>query len=500
MSADLKGTVVRGALAHLLTSTPTKILGLALTVLAAHVLTPGLYGEFNLAITIYGVSDLLTNPSMFTYFMRTPEASARALDSSWVFSVIRGVFLSLAFFLLAAPLAGVFDGGDGVVLLLQLLSTTFFITSLRNPWSVGVYHRLEYRKMAVIESLGGLGGNTLAIALLWLTQHPAALAAGVIITHLVGCVTTWVYAERRPSFTLDLTELTTVWRFARFLLINNVVIFLLTQLDDVFIAKIAGLELLGLYALAYKVANDSVLFLISTLRQILLPAFVKLRDDREAFANAALRSVGTLSAVSWVLSTAVFVASDELMLLISPGPEWRGAEIFLMALMPFVLIRSVNGVFGSLIIAMGKPHVLSIVAGAQLIGLIPLMWLGYDVGLRWGGEPLHGVLGLTLAITVLNYAANIGIMAYAHHQFAVSFWRAFGLMWLLAPASVGAAWLGIWAKSATYPVWLNLLLSMLLVGLLLTLSWELLARIRGIQSLMDSPLSLIARVRQKNSN
>src|SRR5690606_21382873 len=111
--------------------------------------------------------------------------------------------------------------------------------------------------------------------------------------------TTWVYAERRPSFAFDLTELTTVWKFARFLLVNNVVLFLLTQLDDVFIAKIAGLELLGLYALAYKVANDSVLFLISTLRQVLLPAFVKLKDERVAFANAALRSVGTLSAVSW---------------------------------------------------------------------------------------------------------------------------------------------------------------------------------------------------------
>src|SRR5690606_30172924 len=117
---------------------PTKVLGLVLTILAAHALTPGLYGEFNLAITIYGVSDLLTNPSMFTYFMRTPEANARALDSSWVFSVVRGVILSIAFYMLSAPLAGLFDGGDGVTLLLQLLSTTFFITSLRNPWAVGV--------------------------------------------------------------------------------------------------------------------------------------------------------------------------------------------------------------------------------------------------------------------------------------------------------------------------------------------------------------------------
>jgi O-antigen/teichoic acid export membrane protein len=409
------------------------------------------------------------------------------------------VLLSVAFYLLAEPLAGLFDGGDGVVLLLQLLSTTFFITSLRNPWIVGVYHRLEYRKMAVIESLGGLGGNVLAIGLLWWTEHPAALAAGVIITHLVGSVTTWVYAERRPSLTLDFSELATVWKFARFLLINNIVIFLLTQLDDVFIAKIAGLELLGLYALAYKVANDSVLFLISTLRQILLPAFVRLKDNSEAFANAALRSVGTLSAVSWVLSTAVFVASNELMLLISPGSEWRGSEIFLMALMPFVLIRSVNGVFGSLIIAMGRPQVLSIVAGAQLVALIPLMWLGYEVGLQWGGEPLHGVLGLTLAITVLNYAANIGVMAYAHRYFAVSFWRASGLMWLLAPVSVGAAWLGLWVKSDANPAWLNLLISMVTVTAVISLAWQLLARIPGIGVLMDSPLSLLDRVRKKKA-
>lgn len=494
---QLRGTLVRGALAQLATSTPAKLLGITLTIVAARMLSPSLYGEFSLAVTIYGISDLLTNPSMFTYFVRTPGTNDSALDSAWTFGAVRGLGLMILFWGLAGPLARLFDGGEGVRLLLQLLSTTFFIAGLRNPWVVKIYHKLDYQRIALVESLGGLGGNLVGLWLLWWTQSPAALAAGLVSSQLVSCAMTWVYAARRPKVMIDRVELLKVWQFARFLLFNNVVIFLLLKLDDVFLGKVAGVAMLGLYSLAYKVANDSVLFLITTLRQVLLPAFVKLVDDQEAFVAAALRAVGTLSAISWGLSAMVFVAAPEIITLISPDERWRGADLVLQALMPFVLIRAVNGVFGSLMLAKGRPQVLSKVSGGQLLALVPLMWAGYEAGVRLWGQPIHGVLGVTLAIALLNYGSNVALMVDAHRALGVSGWRATGLMWLMGPATILGVWLGWWVKSPQWPQWLNMLASMGVVALTVLLSWELIVRLFKLSAWLDGPLSLARGARRR---
>jgi len=497
MSADLQSTVVRGALAHLFTSTPAKLLGLALTILAAQILSPGLYGEFNLAVAIYGVSDLLTNPSVFTYFVRTPSASPRALNSAWTFSLVRGVLLTAIFWVLAAPLAALFDGGEGVELLLKILSTTFLIAAIRNPWVVSVYHNLDYRKMALIESVGVFAGNVLAIGLLVLTESPAALAAGVIFNQIFGCAMTWWYASERPKFQLDWKELVTIWTFARFLLINNVVIFLLLQLDDVFVAKVAGLELLGIYSLAFKVANDSVLFLISTLRQVLLPAFVKLVEDPIAFSKASLRAVGTLSAVSWVLASATFAIAPELMLIIAPDPEWRGAEWVLMALMPFVFVRAINGIYGSMLLALGKPGVLSIVSGIQLVGLLPLMWLGYTAGEAIEGTAMGGIIGVTLAIAILNFATNLTLMIFTHRTYGISGWKGLGLMWLLAPTSILATMSAMWVKSPEWSPWIGAVVGISIVVAITIPVWELITRVFSLEVWLDSPSHLIRRARRR---
>ena len=116
----LQRRVILGALAQLTTSLPGKIIGVVLTLLAARILTPHLYGEYGLAITIYGVSDLLTNPGAFTYFMRTPKTLDETLDSFWVIGLVRGAVLGALFWWLSPTLASLFDGSELLVLLLQM--------------------------------------------------------------------------------------------------------------------------------------------------------------------------------------------------------------------------------------------------------------------------------------------------------------------------------------------------------------------------------------------
>ncbi len=494
---DLQRRVMLGALVQLTTSLPAKLVGIGLTLLAARVLTPQLYGEYGLAVTIYGVSDLLTNPGVFTYFVRTPSASRDALDSSFVVGVIRGLILWILFWFLSPWIASLFDGGEQVTILLQMLSSVFLIVSLKNPYVVQLYHDLDYQRMALLESLGGFLGNVIGLVLLWWTESPAALVMGSLIAHSVGSVLSWVYSDERPRWHVNMGELREIWKFVRYLVINNVIIYLLLKLDDVYLGKVAGLAMLGFYSLSYKVANDSVLYLITTLRKVLLPAFVKVfeEDSKERVEAVVRKSVGTLSGVSWAMVGMVAVSAHEIMMYVAPDPKWRGSEYVLIALMPFVLVRAVNGVYGSLLLVAGRPEVLSRVAGLQLLGLVPLMWLGYELGeLVWTGDNLGGVLGVTLAIAVLNQGANLFLMSVSRRLFGVHMGRTLVLMWwwcVLFALGWGGAWyIKQWMDA---PLWAEGLIGALMFLAVYASGWQVLGKWAEADG-VDRPWGLVRRI------
>lgn len=499
---DLQGKVLRGALVQLSTSLPAKLLGIGLTLLCTRIFSPQLYGEYGLAITIYGVSDLLTNPGVFTYFVRTPDASDEALDSAWTIGVVRGVLLTALFWFISPMIASYFGGNERVTLLLQILSSVFLVVSLKNPYVVRLYHRLEYQRIALLESLGLFFGSMCSLGLLLWTHSPAALAMGSLIGYSIDCGLTWYYTEQKPTFRFHWHEMKRIWAFVRFLVLNNVVIYLLLKLDDVFIGKMSGLDMLGLYALSYKVANDSVMYTIVTLRKVLLPAFVKLFEDTERLPAVVLKALGTLSGASWALVGAVCVSASEIMHYVAPDPKWQGADLVLWTLMPFVLIRAVNGVYGSLLLVAGRPDILSRIAGLQLVGLVPLMWLGFALGEQaWvlqGG--LGGVLGVSLAIAALNLLSNLSLMWTARALFHVSMKRSLLLVWWWLPVTALAIWIGHALKDAVGGApWVGLIVGSLSVLCVNALVWELmggwLARYR-----VDRPSQLARKVLKRKRN
>ncbi len=498
----LQGHVLRGALVQLSTSLPAKVLGIVLTLLSTRLLSPTLYGEYGLAITIYGVSDLLTNPSVFTYFVRTPEASDDALDSAWTVGVVRGAILAVLFWFISPEVASYFEGGERVTLLLQMLSGVFFVVSLKNPYVVKLYHDLEYQRIALLESFGAFFGNICGVVLLWWTQTPAALAMGSLVAYSIGCGLSWFYAEQRPKFRVNWEEVRRIWRFVRFLVLNNVIIYLLLKLDDVFLGKMSGLAMLGFYALSYKVANDSVLYLITTLRRVLLPAFVKVFEDRERLPGVVLKAVGILSGVSWALVGVVAVSAPEIMYYVAPDESWRGAELVLVALMPFVLIRAINGIYGSLLLVAGRPDILSRVAGVQLVGLVPLMWIGFEIGERvWTGLPgLGGVLGVTLAIAVLNELSSLFLMWVARVEFGVSMRRTLLVMWGWLPVTVGCMMLAHQLKEAVGGApWVGFVVGAGVLLLCYLVVWETLGRGLGRYG-VDHPSELVRSLRSKKQS
>jgi PST family polysaccharide transporter len=489
MSHDVGSKVARGAAIKLLGGVPVNLLGFALTLLCARWLAPEGYGAWSLALAIYGFADLLTNPATTTYLVRMPGCSDLAIDVAWSFSALRGLGLGAVLWLLAPVLSAAFDGGEEVTRMLRVLCLGFVGMGLVNLHHTRFHHELRFGRVLLVESLGTALGTVLAIVMLFVTRNPFALAIGLASGHWLNALTSWLLAPRRARLALDAGEVRKMWSFTRFLLLNSLIVYALLNLDSLLVAKLAGTAALGLYAMSYRIVSSTVLFVIRPLADTLLPALAKLLEERERFTRAALSAVSAFSALSWMITAGAWVLATDIFLVIGGRPEWGSAAPIFRALLPFVLIRAINGSMGAMITAAGKPHVLTVVSGTQLAAMVPLAALGF-----W----LHGFLGLVIAITVLNGGAMLALVANAPRFVATR--RRDLLLTILAPLPAAlAAGVAAWAIAgqSENPL-LRLSLGFLAAVGAFTIVWEAMCRSSlGVLERASSLVALLGRVVRK---
>lgn len=430
---DVERRAARGAMISLLGSTPANLLGVLVTVVCARWLSPESFGAYSLAAALFGISDVLTNPAVTTYLLTRPGCADKIVDAAWTLAVLRGLALSAGFAVLAPLAASAFGGTSETTTLLRVLGLRFALGGLSNLHTVRLQHDLKYGLVVVMESAAAVVGSLLSITLLLLTHQPLALAVGVVGSALVSTAMSWWLAPTRARFVLNTSDLAEMWRFTRYVSLNGVIIYALLNLDDLIVAKLAGAAALGVYALSYRVVNTAVLFLIQPLGQVLLPTLSKVRGDAARFGTAFLRAVSAFACVSWLVTAVCATLTTELFALLAPGSSWSQAIPIFRALLPFVLVRGINGAMGAMLTALGRPDLLTRISGSQLVLMIPCAWLGFR---------LHGFVGLTVALSALNACALLALVVITPRLASVSRASLVSMIVLPLPAAALSAVLG----------------------------------------------------------
>jgi len=464
MSGEVGRKATRGALITLVGGVPFQLLTAALTLLTARCLTPGDYGQYSLAFSIYGVSAMLSNPAFPTYVVRNPTCSDHTIDAAWTLSALRGIAL-VALFWVLAPLLSVAFGGDArVTLLLRILAGGFLLNGLKNLHVLRYQHQLRFGVVLVLDGAGTVVGAVTSIVLLLLWRDALALALGTTAGAGATSLVSWIAGPRlaRPRF--DRAEYARMWAFTRHLLLNNVILYALKNLDNLVVARLAGTAALGLYAMSYNLVNTTVMFVIRPLSNVLLPAMARVAEDRERFTRATLSVVSAFAAIAWIITAWGWVYAPELFAVLGGRRTgWESATPIFRALLPFVLVRAVNNAMSAMVTAAGEPHHLNVVSGAQLALMVPLAVAGF-----W----LFGFIGLSITISVLAAGTMLALMLIARRFIAASSLDLLAQTLAPMPAAVAAAAVALLATSPFEGAVLRLLLGAAIALSVFALAWE----------------------------
>ncbi|MCL4487016.1 MAG: oligosaccharide flippase family protein [Chloroflexi bacterium] len=425
--------VVRGGLVVAVASYATIVIGFAATIVMARLLPPADFGTLAIATFLFGVVNLRTKIGIGQAFVHQSETTERSKGTLLTLDVGSG-FISLLLALIAVPVLRFLGYQDQVTLVVLGLALVGLLDAGAGTPGVLLDKNLRFGRTTVLTAI------TLALSYLptfYLALHGWgvwSLVAQAALQTLLNVLGLWWLVRHDLGeplwvrWTFDRTLAKDMLRFgvvAGSALIGG---FLVSQFDNFLVGTFVGLAALGFYDRAYRFASWPNLLVSNVVARTSFYAYARLQDDRARLSKTLEMTLWIITSLALPLALVIFVTAPDLIAFLI-GDQWLPAAVLLRFLVVFSLIRPLQDDIGGLLIAIGKPHLVSVSAwvetGMLLVAATALTfpfgavgtavgvgiafivgcglyyyWVAKDVDIAWG----HA-LGLPLLVTLVTLAS-----------------------------------------------------------------------------------------------
>ncbi|WP_157134188.1 oligosaccharide flippase family protein [Crocosphaera watsonii WH 8501] len=235
-------------------------------------LFPELFGLMALVNTfIQGLilfSDIGIKPSI----IRSPRGDDPTFfNTAWTLQVIRGFGLWIGCCLIAWPVSQFYDN-EQLVWLLPTVGLTTIISGFNSTSLPTLNRKLEIGKITVLD----LGIQILALSIMIILAYFYRSIWALVVGSLVSVFIKMAISHRlEPTisnrFAWDKEALKEIISIGRWIFIATAMTFLAQQTDKIMLGKFTSLEILGVYTVAFTIANIPQQVLRKVSQQIMMP-------------------------------------------------------------------------------------------------------------------------------------------------------------------------------------------------------------------------------------
>jgi len=193
---------------------------------------------------------------------------------------------------------------------------------------------------------------------------------------------------------------------------SSILVFLVTQGDDIFVGKMLGVTALGLYQIAYLISNLPATEITHVISQVTFPAYSKLQDDSLKLKEGYLETLEFTMFLSIPIAGMIFIFAPEFTKIFL-STKWILIVPVMQILVFWGLIRSVGATTGPLIQASGEPKTLFKYELFQLIFLVVLI---YPLGKSFG------ISGVALSVVAASLIGNFLVFCRVFKIIKCSVW------------------------------------------------------------------------------
>jgi PST family polysaccharide transporter len=360
-----------------------RLIGIISTLILARLLVPDDFGLVAMATAVGAVLDLLGAFSFDLALIQNQNAGRKHYDTVWTFNAIFGVGCGLILIALAAPAAD-FYKDPRLVQVMYALSLSYFLNAFTNVGIVSFRKDLNFDKefqyifyRRIITFFVTIGA-ALAFRSYW------ALLLGMTVGRVISLVMSYTMSSYRPRFSLAASS--ELFGFSKWLLINNILFFLLHRGCTFVIGRISGASALGIYTVSYEISSLPSTELVAPINRVMFPGFSKMRDAGQ-IADAYLKLFGLVMLTILPVGIGIAVVADPLVLTVL-GEKWRAAVPVIQLLAIHGAIGATQGNNGVVWLALGFPRTTTALAVLFLAVLFPALYFFMNA---------YGVIGVGLA-------------------------------------------------------------------------------------------------------
>ena len=418
------------------------------TLILARLLVPEDFGLVAMATVFFAFLVSISNFSVHILLVQKTEIDTADMDSAWSLQVVVGAVQSLVLLLLAAPVAKFYQEPRLVEIML-VLALIALLKGCKNIGVVMFQRNMDFSKDFLLMAAQKLVmfGVTLSAALILRTYW--ALILGMLSGAVVECGLSYVMHPHRPRWCRSRWR--EIIRFSRWILINNVLNFIANRGPDLILGRLIGARAVGLFSVGYEVAMLPSTELVAPINRAILPGYSRLRETEGGLQKGYLDVIGMITLL--VLPAGIGIAATvDILVPLLLGDKWLATVpiIYYLAIAGAIGSSFANG--GSVFLALGKPHITTIIHSIRISILVPGVFLGTNYG-GVGGVAV-AYLGVIAIMTVITLTLVLRLLK-------LPVWRYLGTVYrpvLAAGTMYSVITLLIHPYIGDYPLWLSALI------------------------------------------
>jgi O-antigen/teichoic acid export membrane protein len=292
----------------------------------------------------------------------------------------------------------------------------------------------------IADQVNGWLGAVVSIGLAWAGLGAMSLAVGRIAGAVAAAVLYIAFSPEPLRFGFDRASARALLRYGTPLAGSTIVVFAVTNVDQLVVGRVLGATALGFYALALNLATWPVTMFSLPVRNVAPAAFARLQHDREAMRTAFLSAAALLCAVALPVCVVIGGSATPLVMF-AYGARWLPASRVLLWLSLLAALTIFFQLAYDYFVVLARTRVVFTVQLGWLLALLPALI---------AGARLAGIVGVAVAEAAV--AGGVILPWYLHELRGAGIRRrALGSRLRLPLAGAGAAGLAAAGAARVLP-------------------------------------------------
>ena len=403
---------------------------LAIGVILARLLGPHAFGTFAVALVAMLAVLSFNELGVSLAIVRWEGDPADIAPTVATISVLSSVVIYVGCFLGAPAFASAMGAPEAADVIRVLALNVVIDGIVATPAALIQRYFRQDRKM-IADQVNSWLGAAVSVGLAWNGFGAISLAIGRISGAAAAGILFVAFSPQPLRFGFDRAKARALFRFGMPLAGASIIVFAVTNVDQLVVGHLLGATALGFYALALNLASWPVNMFSLPVRSVAPAVFSRLQHDRAAMRSGFLSAAGMLGSAT--LPVCLFISGSAMPLLgFVYGPRWVPAAHALMWLAVLSGLRILYELVYDFFVVLARSRVVFTVQLVWLLALVPAL----IAGARAGGISGAGLAEVAVAAGVVLpwYLAELSKVGIGRRALAARLWLP-----LLVAAGVGGA-------------------------------------------------------------